>query len=192
MLTETRGSAFACVEMADVKCVSSSNKGTAYMPFPILGELLQYRIFKDLIETDRSLEATKAKFRGSSDLVDKAILDWRFRLEAHFISLVDYGRNIRKRECLAGNELILGMWLDSGPNAFPADIGSQSQNSFLPSLLPRRMLSSPPTIAYSFGRTVSSHITGIHWNWHSIPESLRSTWIKNSKDRGQIRAINQC
>ncbi|CAE6405008.1 unnamed protein product [Rhizoctonia solani] len=106
MLTETRGAVSARVEMADISHTSLSKKGIPYMPFPSLSELVEYPIFKDLVETDRPTEATKIKFRSNSILVDKAVSEWRARLETHLIGLVNYGRNIRKRECWVGNELI--------------------------------------------------------------------------------------
>ncbi|KAF8743041.1 hypothetical protein RHS02_03113, partial [Rhizoctonia solani] len=106
MLVQTGGTLRASVEMASIGHGSTTNNGTAYMPFPTLVELLDYPVFKDLIETDRSIGATKIKFLDNFIVVSKAIFDWRAGLEGHLAGLVNYGRSIRKRECSPGNEFI--------------------------------------------------------------------------------------
>ncbi|QRW15869.1 reticuline oxidase [Rhizoctonia solani] len=106
MLVQTRGTLRASVEMASIGHGSITNNGTAYMPFPTLVELLDYPVFKDLIETDRSIGATKIKFLDNFIVVSKAIFDWRAGLEGYLAGLVNYGRSIRKRECYPGNEFI--------------------------------------------------------------------------------------
>ncbi|CAE6485469.1 unnamed protein product [Rhizoctonia solani] len=105
MLAEMRATKPARLEIADTGLELTKNMGTTYMPLPILGELLQYHVFKDLVETDRSLDATKAKFRASTNLINNAISKWRSRFEGYLIDLVNDGRNARRRDFLMGNEL---------------------------------------------------------------------------------------
>ncbi|KAJ1308459.1 hypothetical protein OPQ81_004163 [Rhizoctonia solani] len=88
MLTKIRTTKLACLEIANTGSQLINNAGTSYMPFPVLSELLQCHVFKDLVETDRSLDATKAKF------------------ETYLLGLVNDDRNARKREYVTGNELV--------------------------------------------------------------------------------------
>ncbi|CAE6443604.1 unnamed protein product [Rhizoctonia solani] len=108
MLAEMRAAKQARLEIVEIGSELFNNAGTTYMPFPTLSELLPHHVFKDLVETDRSLEATRAKFCASTSLVNNAIFKWRARFEAHLIGLVDDNRNARKRDYPTGDELIEG------------------------------------------------------------------------------------
>ncbi|CUA70351.1 hypothetical protein RSOLAG22IIIB_00710 [Rhizoctonia solani] len=106
MLADMRATNSVRLEMADTGQELVNNAGTTYLPFPVLSEVMQYHVFKDLVETDRSLDATKVKFRASANLVTNAISKWRARLESHLIGLANDNRKARKRDYPIGNELI--------------------------------------------------------------------------------------
>lgn len=78
------------------------------MPYPVPGEVLDYHVFKDLLETDRSIDATRTKFHASKDLINNAILRWRSKLEDHLVGILRDARNAQKRELSADRELVEG------------------------------------------------------------------------------------
>ncbi|KAH7343982.1 hypothetical protein B0J17DRAFT_198352 [Rhizoctonia solani] len=121
MLAEMRAAKPARLEIVKIDSELFSNVGTTYMPFPTLSELLQYHVFKDLVATDRSLQATRAKFCASTNLINNAIFKWRARFEAHLIGLVSNDRNTRKRDYPMG-ELI------EEPMPFSSQLTSVSYN----------------------------------------------------------------
>ncbi|CAE6508210.1 unnamed protein product, partial [Rhizoctonia solani] len=126
MLAGMRAAKPACLEIAVNGQALIENSGIMQMPFPILSELLQYHVFKDLVETDRSLDATQVKFRASATLVHNAVSKWRSRLEARLISLARDNRNARKREYPIGKELI------EEPAPFSSQLTADSYNHITP------------------------------------------------------------
>lgn len=104
-----KATAQPCIELEEYDPFSAAAKGVMRLPYPVLIEVLDRHVFKDLSHTDRSLEAARAKFAASRELIDNALSKWRADLEYELVKLVSDGRDAQRREVpAAGGELISG------------------------------------------------------------------------------------
>ncbi|KAF8607574.1 hypothetical protein BDV93DRAFT_272896 [Ceratobasidium sp. AG-I] len=107
LLSDIKASAQPCIELEEHDSSATAAKGTMRLPYPVLIEVLDRYVFKDLSHTDRSLEATRAKFDASRGLIDNALSKWRAALEYELVKMLRDGREAQRREVPAVNgELI--------------------------------------------------------------------------------------
>lgn len=103
LLSDIKASAQPCIELEEYDSCSIAAKGTMRLPYPILIEVLNRHVFKDLSQTDRSLEATRAKFDTSRELIDNALAKWRGGLEYELVNMLRNGREAQRREVPSAN-----------------------------------------------------------------------------------------
>ncbi|KAG9091104.1 hypothetical protein FS749_016796 [Ceratobasidium sp. UAMH 11750] len=97
LLTEMRTNSCPYVEVAESR-FSTPTGEQALLPFPSLLELRDYHVFKDLVETDRSVAAMVTKFHKCIQLVNNAIMKWRAAFEWELVKKVEEGRRAEKRQ----------------------------------------------------------------------------------------------
>ncbi|QRV87478.1 asparaginyl-tRNA synthetase [Ceratobasidium sp. AG-Ba] len=78
-----------------------------YLLFPSYRELRAFHVFKDLLETDRPVDAMVAKFNKCKQLMNNAIAKWRANFERQLVLKVKSGRRKEKLDAFEnGVELI--------------------------------------------------------------------------------------
>ncbi|KAG9127356.1 hypothetical protein FRC07_014652 [Ceratobasidium sp. 392] len=96
LVTEMKTSSSPYVEVAGSSFSTLVPGEQTLLPFPSLRELRDYYVFRDLIETDRSVDAMVTKFKKCGQLVNNAIGKWRTAFERELVGKVLEGRRAEK------------------------------------------------------------------------------------------------